>query len=358
MKKNTHRQNLILEFIRENGPIGNKDILEHLIPQVGELDRATISRDIKSLTENDNVIKEGVGRYIKYIENRTNTLLTYFDPEKYFKKKPDQRKLLNKRFNFNIFDYFLNDLFSKKEIEELDKLNDDYRKRIKEISPTILKKEFERLTIELSWKSSQIEGNTYSLIDTEILIKQHKLAKNHTKEEAQMILNHKIALDYILKHKNDFKKMTLAKIENIYKLLVFDMNISPNIRKGLVGITGTQYMPIDNSHQIKEAMEKMILILNKRKVHPLVKALISVLLISYIQPFEDGNKRTARIMGNAILLANNYCPLSYRSVDDSDYKKAILLFYEQNSSMFFKDLFITQFKFGLDHYFLTSFSKE
>jgi Fic family protein len=203
--------------------------------------------------------------------------------------------------------------------------------RIKKISPTLSKKEFERLTIELSWKSSQIEGNTYSLIDTEILIKQHKLAKNHTKEEAQMILNHKEALDYIIANKDIFKKMTLAKIENIHKLLVSKMGISPNIRKSLVGVTGTKYMPLDNSYQIKEAMDKLILILNKKQEHPLLKALASVLLISYIQPFEDGNKRTSRMISNAILLAHYSIPLSYRIIDIEEYKKAVILFYELNN---------------------------
>jgi len=74
-------------------------------------------------------------------------------------------------------------------------------------------------------------------------------------------------------------------------------------------------------------------------------------MISYIQPFEDGNKRTGRILANAILLANNYCPLSYRSIDESEYKKAVIIFYENNSLNYFKDLFIEQFKFAVNKYF-------
>lgn len=81
------------------------------------------------------------------------------------------------------------------------------------------------------------------------------------------------------------------------------------------------------------------------------KALVTVIMISYIQPFEDGNKRCGRILANAILLANNYCPLSYRSIDESEYKKAVIVFYENNSLAYFKDLFIEQFKFTVDKYF-------
>lgn len=353
MNKITYRQNLILNYIQENGFSGNKDIVEHLVFKVGKLDRTTVLRDIKKLLENDLIIKTGKGTHIRYGENIKNIAHRYFDSEIYFDTKADKRQLLKKKFNFQVFDFFSTDLLLEKEIIKLDKLNNDYRKSIKKISPTILKKEIERLTIELSWKSSQIEGNTYSLIDTEILIRQFKTAKNHTKEEAQMILNHKKAIDYIFEYKNNFEDITLAKIEDIHKMLISDMGVAHNIRKGVVGITGTQYKPLDNKYQIKEAMEKTVSILNKKNSHPLSKALSAILLISYIQPFEDGNKRTARLISNAILLANGYCPLSFRSADDGDYKKATLLFYEQNSIRFFKQLFIEQFEFAVNTYFLS-----
>jgi len=81
------------------------------------------------------------------------------------------------------------------------------------------------------------------------------------------------------------------------------------------------------------------------------KALLAVVLISYIQPFEDGNKCTGRMLSNAILLAYDACPLSYRSVDSLDYKKAMLLFYEQNNVSAFKRLFIEQNVFAVNNYF-------
>ncbi len=84
------------------------------------------------------------------------------------------------------------------------------------------------------------------------------------------------------------------------------------------------------------------------------KTLISIVLISYIQPFADGNKRTARLIGNALLMGSNNCPLSYRSIDPMDYKKAMLLFYEQNNLSMFKELFINQYTFAVNNYFLTA----
>jgi Fic family protein len=91
------------------------------------------------------------------------------------------------------------------------------------------------------------------------------------------------------------------------------------------------------------------LINNKKSVFE--KALLALILISYIQPFMDGNKRTARIVGNTILINENYCPLSFRTVDSIDYKKAMLLFYEQNNISSFKKIFIDQFEFAVNTYF-------
>jgi Fic family protein len=81
------------------------------------------------------------------------------------------------------------------------------------------------------------------------------------------------------------------------------------------------------------------------------KALLALLLLSYIQPFMDGNKRTARITSNALLIANGYCPLSFRTVDSIDYKKAILIFYEQNNLHAFKKIFVDQYEFAVREYF-------
>ena len=350
MQKLNKRQLNILDFIRKCKKANNLEIKKYLEENFGIVSRVTVVRDINKLLENNLIQKQGKGRSVWYEELAPSSLLAYFDAEEYFKQSPDKREIAFERFNFNIFKNTRN-IFAKEELAELERLNNDYRQRIKKLTPAVIKKEFERLTIELSWKSSRIEGNTYSLIDTEILIKQHKEAKGHSKEEAVMILNHKKALDYIIDKKSDFKKITLRKIENIQKLIAQNLDIQDGLRSVPVGIVGTRYKPLDNKHQITEAVEKFIKVINKLK-DPFSMALVSILMVSYIQMFEDGNKRTARLLGNAILLANNVCLLSYRSIDEADYKKATILFYEQNSARFFKELFIEQFKFAAGNYFL------
>lgn len=342
----TERQQKILEYIRKNSRVTNREVVAFL----GEVSRATVVRELDSLLKQKIIRKEGEGRNVYYIEKSSSLSLKYFDVEEYFKKGPDERNGVLERFNFDIFG-LLDDVWDKEEAAELQKIDEAYHIRVPRLSPLELKKEFERLSIELSWKSSQIEGNTYSLIDTEILFKENKEAAGHSKEEAVMILNHKNALEYIRDKRSDFKTLSVSKIENIHALIVHDLGIEKGLRKRPVGVVGTRYRPLDNEHQVREAIEKMVETINAAK-DIFSKALLSVALLSYIQPFEDGNKRTARLLGNAVLLSYDSCPLSYRSVSESDYKKAMILFYEQNNIQFFKELFLEQFRFAVTNYFV------
>lgn len=344
MQQIKERQQKILGFLSEKGPASSSQITAFLDK---DITRFTVLRDLNYLLKNKIIKKSGKGRSIRYEVFSPNRLLSYINPNEYFKKGPDERGIIP--FDPEMFDY-LSDLFSIEEISDLNKINSKYVERLSRMSESVLKKEIERLSIELSWKSSRIEGNTYSLIDTEILIKERVEAEGHKKEEAIMILNHKNAIDYIFNNKNDFKELSLFQVEKVHELLTRGLDISPEIRNESVGITGTRYRPINDKMKIIGFLHKMIEAVNFSK-DPFTKALIIILMISYLQPFSDGNKRTARILANALLLANNVCPLSYRSIDEADYKKAILLFYEQNSAWFLKELFKEQFKFAVDNYF-------
>lgn len=202
----------------------------------------------------------------------------------------------------------------------------------------------------LSWKSSQIEGNTYSLLETERLLKDKQTASGKTQEEAIMLLNHKDALDFVLDVPDCLKELSVHRIEDIHSILTKELGDDRNIRSRRVGITGTNYRPLDNEFQIREALEDMCVLVNE-KVNVFEKAFLALVLLSYIQAFVDGNKRTARITSNAILIANGYCPIPFRTVDSIDYKKAMLMFYEQNNIAAFKRIFIEQFLFAVKTYF-------
>ena len=169
-------------------------------------------------------------------------------------------------------------------------------------------------------------------------------------EEAIMLLNHKDALDFVLNVPDYLKEISVHRIEDIHSLLTKDLGVERNIRCRRVGITGTNYRPLDNEFQIREALEDSCKLING-KDNIFEKSLLALVLLSYIQAFSDGNKRTARITSNAILIANGYCPISFRTVDSIDYKKAMLIFYEQNNIAAFKKIFIEQFEFAVKTYF-------
>ncbi len=345
----TKRQAKILEYIQENQSAKRLDIEIYIQSFDEKISKITVIRDLDALLKEKLIKKSGQARSITYSPIITNELLHKYNVKEYFKIETDQRKVKYQNFNFNIFSRF-KDIFSSEELKKIERTNKIFIEKIEKLTPVALKKEFERLMIELSWKSSQIEGNTYSLLDTEVLIKENIEAKGHKKEESIMILNHKNALEYIFQNKDYFKTLTRAKIEELHAILIKDLGVKKGLRNTPVGIVGTNYKPLNNQHQIKESVEKLISLINNL-VNPIEKALATVIMISYIQPFEDGNKRTGRILANAILLANNYCPLSYRSIDEAEYKKAVIIFYENNSLAYFKELFIEQFNFAVDKYF-------
>jgi len=312
---------------------------------------ATLKRVIAAGIKAGDIVAEGKARATRYRLSPQAQLLMPLNLDTYFSLEVDERQV-HSSYNFELINGLLAEtrLFSDKELAHLDALQDEFRQHVNELTDNEYRKEMERLGIDLSWKSSQIEGNTYTLLETERLLRESKTAEGKTKEEAVMLLNHKDALSFILDSPDYLQELTVSHIEDIHQLLTKDLSIDKGLRRHRVGITGTNYHPLDNEFQIREAMRDACKLINS-KYNIFEKALLTLLLLSYIQPFLDGNKRTARITSNAILIANDYCPLSFRSIDSIDYKKAMLIFYEQNNLYAFKQIFIEQFEFAVKEYF-------
>ncbi|MEK7526277.1 MAG: Fic family protein [Patescibacteria group bacterium] len=335
------RQKQIVNVISQREGLSRQEIAT-LMPDTS-VAKITFVRDLNLLSKKGYIIQKGKARASKYYASQANLIHRYFDLEEYFSKDPDDRSGARKTFNFDIFNSLTN-IFSDSEIQEISHHQRSFDQEIKN------KEELSRFIVELSWKSSKIEGNTYSLLETETLIHDSQEAFGHNQEEAIMILNHKRAFEWILDNKDDFKKISMSKINILHDLIVANLGISKNIRTHGVGITGSVYKPLNNKFQIEEAMEKTIELINKTS-SPLEKAFIAKCMFAYIQPYEDGNKRTSRMLTNAILLAHGLFPISYRSVNADELKKAMILFYEQNSLYHLKRLFIEQLIFAFENYF-------
>lgn len=338
----------ILQFLHYN-PQSSRDAIAKGIAFEGS--DATLKRLIAALVKNEDIIVEGKARATRYRLSDQAHLLMPLNLDTYFAQDIDERKVQTS-FNFELIREQLPKvkLFTSEEKSHLQELQDVFRQHVEEMTQNEYNKEMERLGIDLSWKSSQIEGNTYSLLETERLLRESKTADGKTQEEATMLLNHKYALRFILDNPDYLQELTVSHIEDIHSLLTQGLSVDRGIRHRRVGVTGTNYRPLDNEFQIREAMHDTCNLINS-KDDVFEKALLALVLLSYIQAFSDGNKRTARITCNALLIANGYCPLSFRSVDSIDYKKAMLIFYEQNNLYAFKQIFIEQFEFAVREYF-------
>lgn len=343
----TEREAEILQIL-ENESLSSKEVFDQV---KADISYATLKRTLSKLQSQHAIETIGKGKGTKYLVSPAFSLLKPIDLNNYYEKEIDERTIIQE-FNFSVITDTLSKakLFTQNEEEKLKNLQKTYFKNISELTEQAYSKELERLAIDLSWKSSQIEGNTYSLLETERLLKEKETAAGKTKEEAVMLLNHKEAIDFIIDHPDYLIPLEVRKIEDIHSILTKGLEVERNLRTRRVGISGTNYRPLDNEFKIKEALELSCQLINQ-KDSVFEKALLVLVLISYIQPFMDGNKRTARIVSNSVLMNYKHCPLSFRTVDSIDYKKAMLLFYEQNNISSFKKIFINQFEFAVNTYF-------
>ena len=340
------RQKKILGVLKEAGNVSRLTLADQISPDAN-ISRVTFIRDLNHLINLKLIKVSGKGKSTTYGLAEVNPLLTYIDLGNYFKTEAETR-VFNKNFNNNVFAR-LNNLYSPDEIKLWERSKKIFKELGNKLDPSIYKRELERFVIELSWKSSQIEGNTYTLIETETLIKQNIKAQGHPDEEAVMILNHKRAFEAILDKRDSFKKLDFSDIVRLHQVLT-DGLVTSGIRSQKVRISGTRYEPLSDKHQIEDLLKRLIELVNKIEFPP-ERALILSIMIAYIQPFADGNKRTSRMISNAMLLAYDYFPLSYRSIDVNEYRSAMIVFYEINNLYNFKRLYMKQLQFAIDNYF-------
>ena len=191
----------------------------------------------------------------------------------------------------------------------------------------------QRLLIDLSYNSSRLEGNTYSRLDTQKLVEDGISAEGKVHEETVMIMNHKEAILFLVENAQDIELNALT-IRNLHHLLSQDLLANPqacgNIRTLEVDIGQSTYKPLSNPHMLKELFE-LILQKAKKITDPFEQSFFLLVHLSYLQAFEDVNKRTSRLSCNIPFIKSNLCPLSFTDVARDDYTAALLTIYEKNN---------------------------
>lgn len=217
---------------------------------------------------------------------------------------------------------------------------------------TYARQMLERLLIDLSWNSSRLEGNTYSLLETQRLLDKGALAGEKSAAEAQMILNHKDAIEFLVVDSPEIG-FNHYSILSLHALL--SNNLLPNpassgaLRKHSVGIAGSVYTP-SGTPQLVEEMFEMLLEKAASIEDPFEQAFFIMVQLPYLQPFEDVNKRVSRLAANIPLNKKNLAPLPFVEVPDKLYINGLLGVYELNRVDLLKDLFLWAYERSAKQY--------
>jgi Fic family protein len=199
-----------------------------------------------------------------------------------------------------------------------------------------------RLLIDLSWNSSRLEGNTYSLLDTQRLIEMGQAAEEKAPRDAQMILNHKAAIEFLVQSASEigFNRHTIL---NLHALLadnlLEDQGAAGRLRHEGVAIGGSVYMPPEIPQVIEECFDQVLATASAIE-DPFEAAFFVMVQLPYLQPFIDVNKRVSRLAMNIPLIKKNLAPLSFIAVPDATYTKGLLGVYELNRVELSRDVFL------------------
>jgi len=350
----TEQLDIIVQSLDEDG-LSIDQLMARLPFQI---ERRTLQRRLKKLADDHRVIITGGSRSTKYFP--TITEVQIHDEDRSSKPQDDiplsiegkdvlalvtrpetKRKPVGYQTEFlanyrpNLDSYLTN--AEKEHLALIGKTQGDAQ-----AAGTYAKQILGRLLIDLSWNSSRLEGNTYSLLDTEILIHGGRPAENKSAKETQMILNHKDAIEFLVEGADDvsFNRYTIL---NLHALLSNNLLSNPaasgRLREFGVGITNSVFTPLAIPQLISEFFD---LILEKARQikNPFEQSLFVLIHLPYLQPFDDVNKRVSRLAANIPLNSNNLAPLSFVDVPEEYYVRGMLGIYELNRIELFKDVFI------------------
>ena len=328
--------------------------------------RRTVQYRLKSLVDSKRLIMESSGRWARYrvprvvslagqavagttASGRLEVLPPLSEPgaeiQEYVLRPPEARDPVGYDRAF-LDSYRPNDTFYLSQAEQA-LLQEIGRPKIAEQpAGTYAKQILDRLLIDLSWNSSRLEGNTYSLLDTTRLLDVGEEAEGKERFEAQMILNHKDAIEFLVGAAEEigFNRYTVL---NLHALLADNLLADPDAAGRLrhigIGIEGSVFHPLEVPQLVEECFDQ-ILATASAIIDPFEQAFFMMVQLPYLQPFDDVNKRVSRLSANIPLIRANLSPLSFEGVSRDLYTEAMLGVYELNRVELLRDVFILAYK--------------
>ena len=309
---------------------GEKRGVKYRLPEAGALYREISKKD----AEPGELFSEDINEIRKYIRQPIET------------RKPVgyDRKFLDS--------YLPNTSFylSEKEREYLRKIGTQVT--TEQPAGAHAKQILNRLLIDISWNSSRLEGNTYSLLETSRLINFGKEAEGKDQLEAQMILNHKEAIEFLVDSaaETGFNRYTIF---NLHALLAHNLLADPKsigkLRRIAVGIGKSAFRPLETPQLIDECFDQLLASATAIK-DPFEQSFFTMVQIPYLQPFDDVNKRLSRLAANIPLIRENFMPLSFIEVPTDIYTEAVLSVYELKEITLLKNTFIKAYESSASRY--------
>jgi Fic family protein len=317
------------------------------------LERRTLQRRLARLVETGQIIIKGKGRATRYVPSAaaasTDDSIPLSAEAQSIRTQVNRPKHQRMPVGYNLDfleSYQPNVTFylSQQERAHLVHLGktDGMTQNNKLAAGTYAKHILQRLLIDLSWNSSRLEGNTYSLLETERLLALGEAAAGKPALDAQMILNHKDAIEFLVESAEDigFNRYTIL---NLHALLANNLLPDPQAPGRLrfieVGIGGSVFEPLGIPQRINDAFD-LILQKASRIENPFEQAFFAMVQLPYLQPFDGVNKRVSRLAAKIPLLKHNLAPLSFVEMPESLYIQGMLGVYELNQPALLKDVFL------------------
>jgi len=297
------------------------EIMERVEPKVS---RQYLIRHLGDLVDKGLLAKEGAGPKVRYVLDEEGLTNAYF--------AVDPLLRADKPFDMGIIrDYEPNvsRLMPEDMARELRKVSDASIKA----GDTINRVVFRRYMVDFAWASSRMEGNTYTLIETHALLDEGEPAQDRSEGEAQMLRNHADAIEYVIDNARDLR-ITPMELRGIHAMLSRGLLSNPDdegrIRRSIVEIGRSVYRPASMPQVLEEGLA--LIADRAREIRdPFEQSLFLLVQLSYLQPFIDVNKRTARVAANIPLLKAGLCPLSFYGMDEDAYVEGLLAWYELNT---------------------------
>ncbi len=247
--------------------------------------------------------------------------LKEYGPKKRYKVIDNYSELLGARISKELVEsaaahYKKSNIFDEVLIKKLEEIKLGYKEITRKITEKQWQDIIDRFTVNFTYESNAIEGNSLTLKDVTFILHENKVVKGKELREIYETLNTREAMELVFNNELGINEQDIIKL---HKILVKNTGVSAGYKKLPNFILGRS-VKTSLPEKVENEMKRLIEWYRKNKeMHPLQRASIFHGKFEKIHPFEDGNGRVGRLLINIMLLNHNYPPLIIRKTQRISY---------------------------------------